>query len=66
LGEGGLVDGEALLLGGRRDVFFGGVAFLVEVFGIVGGEDFEVGQAELGGCKVRDGCFAWRFGCGGG
>jgi hypothetical protein len=44
-----LVDGEAFAVGGGGDVFFGGLGFLVEVFGLGGGEDFEVGEAELGG-----------------
>jgi hypothetical protein len=47
-GEGGLVDGQALAAGGGRDVFFGGVGLFVEVFGFCGGEDFEVGEADLG------------------
>jgi hypothetical protein len=44
-----LVDGEAFAVGGGGDVFFGGLGFLVGVFGLGGGEDFEIGEAELGG-----------------
>jgi hypothetical protein len=46
-----LVHGEALALGGGGDVFFGGVGLLVEVFWVVGRADFEVGEAQLGGCS---------------
>lgn len=45
-GEGGLVDGNAFLVGGLEDVFEGRQG-LGEVFGSDWGEDFEVRESDL-------------------
>jgi hypothetical protein len=55
-GEGRLVDGQALAAGGGRDIFFGSVGLFVEVFRLGGGEDLEVGEADLCVDDVRRLC----------
>ncbi len=46
--DGGLVDVEAFLVGGREDVVEGPVVGFGEVFGLGGGQDFDVCEADLG------------------